>query len=314
MIYLKPLQQAYIQVGSYKLQKKYRKGHTYVQGAEMVVGDVDPATLQNLPEYFVNGWAQFMYPVPEPEKPNNADMWDSGAYGVGIPVIDTEFLNIPKFKKIQLFYFHTTSVNNETREVVQFEPEAFIPYVDEDGETVTAADFIEILSTTYWESEREYYDWLNKIGALRGFNRNGRAYPPGITKSAVSELSSLKGRVEVSTGVFEDVTILVTPMYIQNQLPLFDMVYFANDTLATEDGKSGVKESLYSGRMLRWYGGFQSEYRVGINFSDHSKGGVNIPTGSNLDGSDRPRIEDQIVIDGETYLNSNAYNITRRLN
>jgi len=313
MIYFKPLGQVYIQHGAYQLTKKYRDGHVHVQGMENVVGDVDPATLKTLPEYFVNGWAQMMYPVPESTMQNHEDVYDRGAYAVGIPVNEIDYIRIPKFKPVHLFYFHTTNVNNETREVVQFDPAAFTEYEDENGNVITAADFVTKLSTTYWESEQDYYDWLNKIGALRGFNRNAKAYPPAVTKSAVSELASYRGQVDLDgNGTLETITIHVTPMYIQNERPIFDLVYLSNDPLKTDDGKNAETETLFPGRMLKWYGGFTSEWRHAINYTDHSDKGVSIAQGSNPDGTDRPIIEDQIVIDGVTYLNADTYNITRK--
>jgi hypothetical protein len=316
MIYFKNLGKVYIQHGAYRLEKKYREGHVHVQGMENIVNDVDPENLKTLPEYFVNGWAQFMHPAPEPKSPNYEDMWDRGAYGVGIPVLEVNYVNIPKFKPVYLFYFHSTSAgNNETREVVQFDPAAFTEYTDENGTVYTAEKFVEKLSNTYWESEQEYYTWLNSIGALRGFNRNAKAYPPAVTKSAVSELASYKGKIMEydgnGEGTYRDVTIHVTPMYIQNERPIFDMVYFSNDVLLTPEGENAERASLFPGRLLKWYGGFTSEWRHAINYEDHSEGGVAIATGSTPEGQSRPLLEDQIVIDGETYLGSEAYNVTK---
>lgn len=320
MIYFKKIQETYVQSGRIELKKTYREGHVHVQGAENIVGDWDnPATLKTLPDYFVNGWAQFMYPVPELAS-LDADknfLFDKGAYGVGVP-FEVEFLSIPKLKKVTLFYRHDTGVNNETRELVEFDGSAFTPYTGEkaDGTTgvVDAAEFVKILSNKVFHTELEYYDWLHEVGTvMEGYNRNGRMLPPGVTKTAVSELMGYKGKVDVE-GVLTDVTIHVTPMYIQNDRPMFDLVYFGTDILTdSENGGSASATSLHAGRLLRWYGGSTSTSRHAINWTDDSLQGVSIATGYNLDGTDNPRLDDVLEIDGVQYVNGYDYNVTKKL-
>ena len=318
MIYFKKLNEAYVQSGRITLTKYFREGYVHVQGAENIIGDVtDPAKLKLLPDYFANGWAQFMYPAPELSTLNSdkSNLYDKGAYGVGIPAYDTEYLNIPRFKKVVLYYKHDTSATYEVRELVQFDPSAFNPYVDSTtGQTVNAIQFQAQIEAAHFESEQDYYAFLINAGrTMEGYNRNGRMLPPGFTKTAVSELGSYTGEVTLEDGSRQTVRVHVTPMFIQNDRGMFDMVYFENDALVDAHGVTTGKSSLFSGRLLRWYGGQVSQTRAAINYSDDSLTGVSIGQSSNLDGQDSPAVEDQIVIDGVTYINSNNYNLTRKL-
>jgi len=322
MIYYRKLHDAYVNVGTIQLEKYYRDGVTHVQGAEQIVGDQhNEALLKKMPTNFHLEWAQFMYPLTDPATLNaNKDgHWDQGAYGTGTPTLKREYLNIPTLTKVTLLYKYDTNVNNEARELVELSHKNFAPLtlLNEDGTTTeieTVAEYATILTSQVWQNPQQYFDFLHRLGTLQGFNRNGNALPPFVNRSIVSELMVTSGTIEDDEGNVTNVTVHLAPMYIQNALPMFDLAYFETDDIKWRDPVTGVEKSGSAvsgqvGRLVRWYGGFTSENRAPINYD-----GAAIPTGSHPDGRSYPLVDQQLVVDGVTYIGADAYNLTRKLN
>ena len=320
MIYFRKLHEAYVNVGNIQLQKFYRPGFTHVQGAEQILGGQhNEELLKKMPNNFHLEWAQFMYPVTDPETldANKTGHWDQGAYGTGVPAVKTEYLNIPTLSKVTLLYKYDTSGTSDTRELVEVSHADFKPVTLNDAgdvkELSTVAEYVDELTSKVFQNTTEYHDFLHAMGSLQGYNRNGTTLPPFVNRSIVSELMVVNGTAEDEKGNKVSMTIHLSPMYVNNSLPLFDLAYFETDDIqwrdpVTGEVKSGARVSGDYGRLVRWYGGFTSENRAPINFD-----GAAIPTGSHPDGRSYPLADQNLVIDGVTYVNADAYNITRKL-
>lgn len=315
MISFKLVKQTYIQKGAIQLKKTYYDGKAHVQGAENILGQAELNNPKLLPEYFMNDWAQLMYPVDTTLSPEL--VYDKGAYQIGVPY-ETEYLNIPKFYPVYLLYFINTNATNPIKELVSFDPSLFVDYEEGSPSTVVDAEaFVEKLTTTVWGTEQEYADWLHSIpGAIGGFNRSGKVYPPGVSKTAVSELLGMRAKVDYidqngapQTGVID---VNVAPSYVQNSRPIFDVLYLVTDVLYNELGENAAKNVLLPGRLLRLRGATPSEVRAPINWTDDSLGGNVIDQGTNIHGVNNPAIPTPLTIDGVSYKESGAYNVSNK--
>lgn len=316
MIFFKLVNEAYVNVGTYKIQRTYAEGYNTVQGLGSQGGNEAPIrTLEAkpMPEYFNLDWAQFVYPTPlaaATDAVQAVGLYDKGAYGVGTKVFDKTTLDVPRFRKVTMLYKHDTSVTNESRELVQFDPREYQP-VTVAGVVLTAAQYLALLLTQTF-SEQEYYAFL----AVQGFNRYGTVYPAGVSKSVVSELSSLRGDlVSPVTGetLTAGVVIYVTPMNVQNSRPLFDAVYMENEELVEVLDATGAlvinpsNVTQMASRLVRFRGGFVSDSRAPINYN-----GASLPTGSGYAGFEPVFPRQGIVINGVTYINSDEFNVVNK--
>ena len=317
MIHFELLHDAYVEQGRFTIQKYYRDGFAHVQGLENIIADPnDPGLLKKFPASFQQEWATFIDRTVDVNAPTfNPELTtDPGAYGIGVPSYQKEYLTMPRIKKVTLFYMKDVAVS-EARTLLQLIHSEFTPieYTDTKGvkSTLNLEDYIELLQTVKLSSRTHYYDFISRLGGLEGYNRTGASFPPFLSESYVSELSVVKGEVEDSNGNKEVVTVHLTPMFIRNSSPLFSLMYMETQPAEWLDPATGetvnlVKKYGTSGQLYRWYGGIGGGSRAPINYD-----GDAIPMGSHPSGLSNPLVDQHLVIDGQTYIGADAYNVTR---
>lgn len=243
---------------------------------------------QPFPETFQREWATFA---------NGRDDvlgYDPGAYGIGTPVYNRS-ITVPAVKKVTLLYMYDTESTREVRRLVQYDGTA--------SEAIAAG----ILGSGNSKVIRTNEEYIEKFG-YDGFNRFGRVLPPDVQDSTVQELSSFKGTfVDTDGNTQNNVVLYVDPVYMNNGLPMFDMVYMLGGFSGNLDGD----ESLISGRLLRWHGEYVSENVAPINRAGDEY--TNAGYWYYVDGSGNTiqLTTDDVVTsqDGIAYTNADAYNL-----
>lgn len=318
MIHFKILNEGWIQHGTYTVKNYRKQGFHNTQGVELVLGN-RPAT--EMPNNFIKTWAQFM----TPEDALTVG-YDQGAYGVGVSTYKTE-VEVPMIAKVTLMYMYNTDGARPSRDLMVFwgAPSEF---VDRAGNRI---------DNRMW-SKDEYNAEFN---VKAGFERHGVNLPRGLAKATINELAVVQGdfvtwdteadgtpKVDAQGNYVEKVErnqiVYMQPLYTFNRLPMFDVVYLNNEAgmLWKRDANGGFERdangdlipvnpayaTMQPNRLVRWRGGFGSEKAAFINFSDdsgidHAMRLQNSPTGV-------VRLDENLTVDGVTYLNADGYNLT----
>jgi hypothetical protein len=155
----------------------------------------------------------------------------------------------------------------------------------------------------------EYVEKFIQAGRFDFGGMGTPVLPDGITVSQVSELYSYNATIDGvnldASDEAQPVQVYVSPTWINNERPLFDMVYFLDDNLRYANGTYVVNQFQEKPlRRVRWLGGVPSENIAAIN-----------RVGSHLDYSATKYTQVASVSDvaftenGVTYLNADSYNL-----
>jgi len=295
-IYFRELGPAYVNVGGYTVKKKYKRGTTPIQGAYQA--GVNPV-VRNLEEFDVysgvyTGAESHNLPLHSYEDlAENPDLLvDNAAFASGTYVSSKEYLTVPRFRVVRLFYMYK---QDGSHDLMQFDPKIY-DAVKKAGDP-TANDYVASLVNRVF-TEEEYYS----LCGAKGFVQYGNPLPKGFGPSEVNELSYLNIQFvtdspDSTDPVLPTLPVYVTPLYIQNSLPMFDAAYMEMDTLSILEEAQEGRRARYEGipdRILRWQGG-----GVGSDFiHPFNREGQAISRDSHLNKTAT------ITVDGVTYFNA----------
>lgn len=243
-----------------------------------------------IPETFIREWATF-------STANEAAVqgYDSGAYGIGVSA-SSKVIEVPKVKRVHLLYKYDLESTRQERTLVQVEASSEVSTPAADlgpaGIGVINAD----LSRKVF-NEDQFWDTF----ADSGYNRFGSVWPKGMKPSNVGELTSVSGNfVTVEGDDVSAVQLYVSPLYIENERPLFDAVYLAAAGMGVKQDGNEIE-----GYLIRWRGGIPSREIAPINRS-----GDEIVRNSPIYRDGGNITEPKLVIDGIEYDGADAYNVS----
>lgn len=278
------LTDAYVQTGKYEVAEKYLPGQHFAQGIGNVVGATSEV---DLPESFSREWATFA-------DGDDTDLgYDPGAYGIGVGT-SSRAITMPKVQHVHLLYMYDLESTRQVRTLVQ------VPYAT-DAETDLGDSGLKMIND---DLSKKVFSEDSYIAAFagEGFNRFGSVYPTGVIPSSVSELHSLTGTFVDTADQSATYRVYVSPLYINNDRPLFDFIYLQKGIASNLDG-SGI-----SGYLLRWQGGVTSENIAPIN----REGNKLVRDGYLFKTSDQTvssPSDATTTVDGVAYTNADAYNV-----
>jgi hypothetical protein len=300
-IYFRELGPAYVNVGGYTVKKKYKKGITPIQGAYQA--GVNPV-IRDLDEYDVysgvyTGADSHNLPLKtNAEIEANPEAFiDNAAFASGTYVSSKEYLTVPRFRVVRLFYMYK---QDGSHDLMQFDPVVYNA-VKKAGDPTANAYVASLVDKILTEEE-----YLALCGA-RGFTQYGNPLPKGFGPSSVSELSSLSiefvdANPDTGDTVLPALPVYVTPLYIQNSLPMFDAAYMEMDTLSILEDEQDERRKRWAGipdRILRWQGGgMGSDYIAPINRD-----------GPSISRDSLANKNVSITIDGVTYFNADEFGL-----
>lgn len=193
--------------------------------------------------YFSRDWAAFS------DGDDAAKGYDPGSYSIGVKPSYLE-VKVPAVKKVSLLYYVSENSTQEERTLVQYDG----TLTDAITDGIVATGGARLVYT-----EEEYIDtFVSKD--TETFNRFGKVLPAGVSYSQVNELSSLTGTFTDTGGNLGTFTIYVQPIFMHNQLPLFDYIYLYH---GLQDGFT--VDAGTSGHFLRWLGAQDSDAIAPIN-------------------------------------------------
>lgn len=300
-IYFRELGPAYVNVGGYTVKKKYKKGTTPIQGAYQA--GVNPV-VRNLPETDVysgvyTGAESHNLPLTSYEDlAENPDAFvDNAAFAAGTYVSSKEYLTVPRFRAVRIFYMYK---QDGSHDLVQFDPKVY-DAVKKAGDP-TSVDYLKLLTDRIF-TEEEYY----QICGAKGFTQYGNPLPKGFGRSNVNELSHINiqfvdDNPDSTDAVLPTLPVYVTPLYIQNSLPLFDAAYMEMDSLSILEEEQEGRRARFAGipdRILRFQGGgLGSDFTHPVNRE-----------GPALSRDSYLKKTQNLIVDGVTYFNADDYGV-----
>lgn len=275
---------AYVQTGNYTLSESYNEN-----GGDALYYNTQTPSTQTMPESFAREWATI-----------TQSGYDWGAYGIGVKV-DSATVTLPSVARRSLLYMYDIRSTAERRTLVETASTA-AELVDQE---IIASDGVVVFNTF-----EEYVDRHIQGGRYDFGGIGAPVLPSGISVSQVSELYSYNATIDGvnldASDEAQPVQVYVSPTWLGNELPLFDQVYFADDLVKYANGTYAI--NAYQGkplRQVRWFGGVPSENIAQIN----RDGAALNNTNSSYEYTDTI-VESGITEDGETYSNTDAYNVT----
>lgn len=289
-VWFEYLTDAYVQTGSMEVAETYLHGKQWVPNNPNITTGNSPV---GYPESFAQDWAW--------DGTATSAGYDKGAYGIGASV-DERTITIPKVKPVHLLYYYSATGTKEERILVQTD---VVMEDGEDEEEGTADDVrVNLLGVVNADLSPINYTFEQYVArfAPQGFNRMGFVLPAHMSRSKVSELHSFTGDfIPVGEDSPESLTVYFEPLYINNDLPLFDHIYLQKDVTIP----SGT--SMVPGYFMRWLGGAPSENIAPINREGTGlvKDGFRIAG----DGSLVTPSDTTFSVDGQTFTGAEAYNV-----
>jgi len=248
---------------------------------------------KSFPSTFSADWAVFS------DGRDDLKGYDPGAYSIGIKP-SVSIITVPLLKKVSLLYLVSNNSTQEQRTLVQY---------DGDIDALDSAGIVDKVSTgsPTGEGKATRVTWTDQgyieKFAPAGYNRFGKVLPKGIAESDVNELTSFTGSFQLTDGSTSTVTAYFQPIYMYNQLPLFDYVYLQGGFAGDFTADKGIE---IPGHFLRWLGYAPSENIAPINRA----GSGLVRDGYIWDSSAMKTPSDvDIVDDGTTIKGADAYNV-----
>lgn len=298
-VWFEYLTTAHVQVGGLEVSETYLHGlHQMPRTQQVTAPGTTPAPM---PRTFTREWATFV-------TGNDAETkgYDPGAYGIGVPVhTRTIYPNVsganvvPAVAPVHLVYYCGVFGTTEKRQLLQVPSSAA-------GQTNPSVDLgsagLEMFTDTMSRIVRTWEEYVARF-APQGFNRFGLVLPGNSSWSHASEMFSVTGDwLEEGTGALLTGTVYFEPMHINNERPLFDLIYVLSDITDLDSNVMNVPS-----RLLRWRGGIPSEAIAPINRA----GDALMREGYLYDVANETMTTPQphtITIDGQAFSNAHAYN------
>lgn len=286
IMYFKLLtEDAYVQKGNYNLAEFYNpNGDNF-----LFYNDVAPTDVA-FPTTFNREWAT----ITSPE-------YDWGAYGTGLQVSKAT-ITLPSVTRRTLLYFFDIRGTAERRTLVETPASAA---------NLISQGLISSTGQTIAFTQEEYVQNFSSGGRVDFGGSGVPLLPNGVVVSQVSELYSYNATVAGvnlnASDVAQPIQIYVSPTWLNNDRPLFDQVYFADDNVKFANGTYAINAFQNKPlRYVRWFGGVPSENIAAINRE-----------GGSLDFSDSKYSQGLTVStttvlteNGVEYVNTDSYNVT----
>lgn len=285
---------AHVQTGKFEVTETYLPGKHQQQRTVQITAD--GVIAEDYPESFAREWATFVTGTDAEDKG-----YDPGAYGIGVSVHEREII-VPRVTPVHLLYYYSVSGTKEERILVQA-PASAAGILDAEDDLVAGGGGLglDMMGAGLTKNVRSFGEYVGAF-APQGFNRYGFVLPRGVSRSKASELHSFTGSftdVEDTTATY---TVYMEPMYINNDRPLFDLIYMQTDVTDLDSNVMQIPS-----RLLRWRGGIPSENIAPINRA----GASIVRDGYYYDVANQEMVDPQPVtlqIDGVSYTSSDAYN------
>jgi hypothetical protein len=275
---------AYIQRGNYSVSELYS-----TTGDNFLVYNPTQPNLVAFPQSFYREWSTV-----------TSTEYDWGAYATGLQVAESTDFVLPTVTRRTLLYFFDLRSTAERRTLVETTKTA-----DElVAQGVIASDGVIAFNTF-----EDYVEKFTPAGRLDFGGTGTPVLPDGITVSNVSELYSYNATIDgVNLDLSNEpqpVQVYVSPTWINNQFPIFDRLYFADDLVRFANGTYAI--NAYQNkplRQVRWFGGVPSENIAAIN-----RVGTSLDYSTKKYTQTNTLTEQNITENGQEYFGADSYNV-----